>query len=351
MERAADRKANGALLKPDSQLSIADSPELVEDDREAAIMQTKLPTIVPKKGHALRRNDNLWGYAFVVIPLIGMLIFTLIPLVMSVYASFTNWPMGQSILKAKWVGLKNYTAMFNKDLFWQSLGNTFYYLLGIPIGLVLSLVGATAMNRGTRYENTFRVIYYVPVVSSVVAVSFVFQRLFMTDGGAVNNLLAAVGVSNPPNWMSNPGYTKWVIIILAVWKGLGGSIILYIAGMQGISTSYYEAARVDGASWWYTFKKITLPLLMPVTFYLIVTGVIGGMQMYVEPRLIFTNNGPSNSTFTTVIYLYDNIFKNSKAGYGSAIAVVLGVIVFVVTLVQFSLNGREERSHAKTKTR
>lgn len=304
-----------------------------------------IPAAAPdlrRRGLNYRQKDALWGYALILIPLIGMLFFTLIPFGMSVYASFTSWPMGQSIAKAKTVGLKNYLDMFNNKLFWQSLGNTFFYMIGIPIGLVISLLLAAAMNRGTRYERVFRVIYYVPVISSVVAISFVFQQIFNTDVGIINEGLRSLGISNPPNWMSHASYTKWVIIILAVWKGLGSSIILYIAGMQGISRSYYEAAQVDGASWWQTFRKITLPLLMPVTFYLIVTGVIGGAQMYVEPRLMFSGNGPSNSTFTTVIHLYDRTFVNSKAGYGSAVAVFLAVIVFVLTLIQFRINGRRD---------
>lgn len=290
-----------------------------------------------------RALDNLWGYAFVLIPIIGVIVFVLIPLCMSIYASFTAWPLGQSIFDAKWVGLKNYISMFEAPLFWKSLGNTAFYLIGIPIGLVLSLIYASAMNRGTRYENVFRVIYYVPVVSSIVAISFVFQRFFMSDGGAINNFLMAIGMDNPPNWLGTPTYTKWVIIIMTVWKGLGSSIILYIAGMQGISTAYYEAAKIDGAGWFYTFRKITIPLLMPVTFYLLVTGIIGGAQMYVEPRLIFTANGPANSTFTTVMHLYDYTFKNSKAGYGSAVSIVLGVFIFIVTAVQFYINGRSEK--------
>lgn len=286
------------------------------------------------------KKDNLWGYAFVAIPLIGMLIFVLIPLCMSIYASLTAWPLGQPITNAKYVGLKNYVDMFKSPLFYKSLGNTFYYMLGIPIGLVISLFYAMLMNRGTKYENVFRVIYYIPVISSVVAISFIFQRLFMTDGGALNNFLMSLGIENPPNWLGTPAYTKWVIIILNVWKGLGSSIILYIAGMQGISSTYYEAAKIDGAGWLYTFRKITFPLIMPVTFYLIVTGVIAGAQMYVEPRLIFTANGPANSTFTTVIHLYDYTFTNSKAGYGSAVSIVLGVIVFGVTALQFYINSR-----------
>lgn len=303
---------------------------------------------VAKKKLSFRALDNLWGYAFVLIPLIGLVVFVAIPFLMSIYASFTSWPLGQKITAAKWVGLKNYVTMFKAPLFWKSLANTFFYMFGIPIGLVLSLVLASLMNRGAKYEAVFRVLYYTPVITSVVAVSFIFQRLFMSDGGVINEFLKSVGIANPPNWMSHPGYTKWVIIIMAVWKGLGGSIIMYIAGMQGISTSFYEAARIDGAGWFYTFRKITFPLLMPVTFYLVVTGIIGGAQLYVEPRLIFANNGPANSTFTTVIHLYDSTFKNSKAGYGSAVSIVLGIIVFAVTALQFYINGREER-HEKAK--
>lgn len=310
-------------------------------------MQTELAK--HRSGLNYRQKDAMWGYALVLVPLIVMIIFVFVPFIMSVYTSFTSWPMGQPIAKAKWAGFSNYTRMFQNNLFWQSLGNTFFYMIGIPIGMVLSVFLAMMMNRGTRYEKVYRVIYYVPVVSSVVAISFVFQRLFMTDGGAINTFLKAFGISNPPNWMGNANYTKWVIIFLAVWKGLGSSIILYIAGMQGISTTYYEAAQVDGAGWFYTFRKITLPLLMPVTFYLLVTGVIGGAQMYIEPRLMFTGNGPANSTFTTVIHLYDRTFVNSKAGYGSAVAVVLAIIVFIVTLIQFKINGRGERRDEKAK--
>jgi multiple sugar transport system permease protein len=153
--------------------------------------------------------------------------------------------------------------------------------------------------------------------------------------------LQAVGIANPPKWLSDPHYTKWVIIIMSVWKGLGGSIILYIAGMQGISPTFYEAARIDGANPFHIFRRITFPLLMPVTFYMVVTSIIGGAQIYVEPRLIFTSNGPANSTFSTVIYLYDHTFRNSRAGYGSAIAMVLSVIVFVVTAIQLYINRQE----------
>jgi multiple sugar transport system permease protein len=300
-----------------------------------------------KKNHIasgrLQRTENLWGYIFVAVPLLGMAVFVLIPFAMSIYASFTSWPLGQPVFSAKFTGLKNYIDMFSNQLFWKSLSNTFFYMIGIPIGVMLALVLAALMNRGAGWENVFRVIYYVPVITSTVAVSFIFQNLFMTDGGAVNALLTAIGVKNPPRWLSDPHYTKWVIITLAVWKGLGGTIILYIAGMQGISPVYYEAAKIDGAGWLHCFRYITLPLLMPVTFYMAVTGVIGGAQIYVEPSLMFTGNGPGNSTFSTVIYLYDHTFRNSRAGYGSAVAIVLGLIVFILTALQLMINGQGDR--------
>ncbi|MDR2419150.1 MAG: sugar ABC transporter permease [Treponema sp.] len=299
----------------------------------------------------MRFTENLWGYTFVAIPLIGMVIFVIIPFAMSVYASLTSWPLGQPIASAKFVGIKNYLDMFSNKLFWQSLSNTFFYMIGIPIGIIVALFFAALMNRGTVWENVFRVIYYVPVITSTVAVSFIFQYLFMTDGGVVNNFLSILGVKEPPRWLMDPHYTKWVIIILAVWKGLGGTIILYIAGMQGISPTYYEAARIDGAGAFYTFFRITLPLLMPVTFYMLVTGVIGGAQIYVEPRLMFTGNGPGNSTFSTVIYLYDHTFRNSRAGYGSAVAIVLGMIIFILTAIQFAVNTRENRNEKAQTTR
>ena len=306
-----------------------------------------MKTKTKNKGLSVRAVDNLWGYAFVIIPIISALVFVIYPFIMSLYASFTSWPLGQPINLAKVVGLRNYKEMFKSDLFWKSLYNTFFYMLGIPIGMAISLFLANMMNRNLQSDKIFRVIYYTPVITSTVAVSFVFQRMFMTDGGTINAMLNAIGISNPPTWMNDPAYTKWVIFIMSVWKGLGSTILLYIAGMQGISPALYEAAKIDGANWWQSFRKITLPLLQPVIFYLLVTGIIGGAQMYVEPRLIFTNNGPANSTFTTVIHLYDYTFKNSKAGYGSAVAVILGLIVFILTAVQFYLNGRSERVEKK----
>lgn len=288
-------------------------------------------------------RENLWGYSFVALPIIGMIVFVVIPFAMSIYSSFTAWPLGQSVFDAKFIGFKNYSRLFQDARFWDSLKNTFYYMVGIPIGLILSLFFASLMNRKTKSNNFFRVIYYTPVICSVVAITFIFQHLFTSDGGGINGILQSLGVEDLPLWFHSPFYARMMIVAMCVWKGLGVSIILYIAGMQGISPTYYEAAKIDGAGWFQTFRKITLPLLTPVTFYLVVTGIIGGAQMYVEPRLLFNNYGPGESTFTTVMYLYDQTFWHSKAGYGAAIAIILGVIIFAVTAIQFSVNERVGR--------
>ena len=296
-----------------------------------------------KRTSTIQRNENIWGYAFIVLPFIGLILFTLLPLIISIYSSFTAWPLGQSLFDAKFIGWDNYKEVLNSDMFWKSLGNTFYYMIGIPIGLVISLMLAMMMNRGTRYENTFRVIYYIPVITSTVAISFVFRQLFSSDSGIVNNILSNFGIEDTPFWLSDPRYTKWVIIIMTVWKGIGNSIIMYIAGMQGIDAGLYEAATIDGANSWKRFRYITIPLLRPVTFYLIVTSVIGGTQMYTEPRLVYTANGPANSTFTTVIHLYDYTFVHSRAGYGSAVAVILAIIVFILTAMMLYSNRRSRK--------
>ena len=296
-----------------------------------------------KRTSTIQRNENIWGYAFIVLPFIGLILFTLLPLIISIYSSFTAWPLGQSLFDAKFIGWDNYKEVLNSDMFWKSLGNTFYYMIGIPIGLVISLTLAMMMNRGTRYENTFRVIYYIPVITSTVAISFVFRQLFSSDSGIVNNILSNFGIEDTPFWLSDPRYTKWVIIIMTVWKGIGNSIIMYIAGMQGIDAGLYEAATIDGANSWKRFTYITIPLLRPVTFYLIVTSVIGGTQMYTEPRLVYTANGPANSTFTTVIHLYDYTFVHSRAGYGSAVAVILAIIVFILTAMMLYSNRRSRK--------
>ena len=296
-----------------------------------------------KRTSTIQRNENIWGYAFIVLPFIGLILFTLLPLIISIYSSFTAWPLGQSLFDAKFIGWDNYKEVLNSDMFWKSLGNTFYYMIGIPIGLVISLILAMMMNRGTRYENTFRVIYYIPVITSTVAISFVFRQLFSSDSGIVNNILSSFGIEDTPFWLSDPRYTKWVIIIMTVWKGIGNSIIMYIAGMQGIDAGLYEAATIDGANSWKRFRYITIPLLRPVTFYLIVTSVIGGTQMYTEPRLVYTANGPANSTFTTVIHLYDYTFVHSRAGYGSAVAVILAIIVFILTAMMLYSNRRSRK--------
>jgi len=228
--------------------------------------------------------------------------------------------------------------------------HTAFYMIGIPIGLVLSTLAALGMNRaifGTKgISVAFRVIYYLPVISSVVAISLLFSSLFNLNG-MMNKVLGLFTVkgkflglfgSVPVAWNQAP-YNRISLIILMVWRGLGGSTLLLIAGLQGVSPTYYEAARLDGAGAGAAFFRITLPLLMPVYFFLIVTSIIGGAQLYVEPSLIY---GDTNiQTKTVVQYIYYTRFGgdgSKQAGLASAAAMVLAVFVFIVTAIEFWIN-------------
>lgn len=177
--------------------------------------------------------------------------------------------------------------------------------------------------------------YYVPVVSSLVAVAILWVWVFNYDYGLLNTIIKALTGQHGPNWLGDEMWVKVSMIIFMVWKGLGTSIILYLAGLQSIPRDYYEAARIDGANSWQLFRNITIPLVSPVTFYLLITGLIGGFQVFVEVQVMVPNGGTNYSAATVVYYLYDKAFSNRQMGYGSAIAFILCIIIFIVTLINF----------------
>ena len=177
--------------------------------------------------------------------------------------------------------------------------------------------------------------YYVPVVSSLVAVAILWAWVFNYDYGLLNTIIKALTGQHGPNWLGDEMWVKVSMIIFMVWKGLGTSIILYLAGLQSIPRDYYEAARIDGANSWQLFRNITIPLVSPVTFYLLITGLIGGFQVFVEVQVKVPNGGTNYSAATVVYYLYDKAFSNRQMGYGSAIAFILCIIIFIVTLINF----------------
>lgn len=284
----------------------------------------------------LHRREHLAAAAFIAIPVIGFLIFTAYPLLFSFYASFTQW---NGLSDPVFNGIDNYTQMFADPYFWQAMGNTVFMMIGIPIGLVLSLLLALALNRKMRGTTFFRTIYYVPVISSLAAVTILWQWAYNGDFGLINQVLSFFGIDGP-NWLQNADTAKPAIVIMAIWKGLGFSMLLYLAALQSVPRHLYEAASIDGANAFQQFRSITIPMLSPVTFFLVITSIIGGAQIFIEINIMTPTGGPEFSTASIVWYIWQKAFNYLQMGYATAMSVVLGLLVFAITAIQFRINRR-----------
>lgn len=297
-------------------------------------------TLKRKRNKPKHVQEHLIGYLFILPVFIGIAFFVLYPFIYSLISTFRNWNGLVPIANAPKVGFEMYVRVLSDKLFWQSFLNTIITLIGIPIGMILSIGIALLLNRGLKFTGMFRVIFYVPVVSSITAI-VILWRAMMNTQGPINDFIGLFNIM-PINFLGEPGWARVSLIGMLVWKGLGTSILLYLAGLQGVSDSYKEAAKLDGANEWQIFWHITFPLLKPIHFFLVVTGIIGGMQLYVEPELLL-NGGPSRATTTLLIYLFER-FGANRISEASVVAWVLGVFVFTVTAIQFYYNARREKA-------
>ena len=288
----------------------------------------------------LHATEHRWALAFVAAPVIGYLLFTLYPICFAVYASLTSW---NGLGPMTFIGLDNYVTLLSDEYFRKSLFNTFFYMIGIPIGLALSLLLALALNRKIPGRTAFRTIYYVPVISSLAAIAIVWQFAYNGDFGLINQALGWFGVDGP-DWLQDTAFVKPAIILMAIWKGLGYSMLLYLAAIQSVPASLYEAAALDGANAVQRFRSITLPMVRPVTFFLVVTNIIGGSQIFTEINIMTPAGGPEFSSASIVWYVFRKAFKYQQMGYATAMSVVLGILVFIITVVQLRLNQRNSFS-------
>ena len=291
-----------------------------------------------KKGKGkskLERREGLAGLLFVSPTIIYFIVFFLLPLVVCVYASFTNW----NILSPNriFVGTLNYEKLFMDPKFWKALKNTLFMLIPIPIYITFALLFAYACHKNILGQKVFRAIYYLPYISSIVALTLIWMWLFNSQYGLVNSFLSLF-VDNPPSWLSDPFWTKWMIVIMISWKLIGFTSIYYIAALKSIPKSYYEAAQIDGAGPRQQFFKITLPLITPTTFYLLVIGMIGSLQTFVEVQMFAPDGGRGYGVGTIVFYIWQKAFSSSQMGYACAIATVFGLFILVVTVVQFTVS-------------
>ena len=282
----------------------------------------------------MAKREEHWAWLFIAPPFIGFMCFMAYPIVFAIIVSMSRWT-GINSLWGNLVGFRNYGEILTDSKFWQSMGTTIIYMIGIPIGMILGIIIAMGLNRNLPGKRLLTTMYYVPVVSSLVAVSILWAWVFNYDYGLLNGIYKLLTGQHGPNWLGDEKMIKVSMIIFMVWKGLGGTIILYLAGLQNIPRDYYEAAEIDGASGWEKFLNITLPLLSPVTFYVLITSLIGGFQVFVEVQVMAANGGPNYSAATVVFYLYEKAFKNGQLGYGSAIAVILAIIIFAITALNF----------------
>jgi ABC-type sugar transport system permease subunit len=285
--------------------------------------------------HGWRQDLTGWAFAAPFVFLFG--IFLALPILASLVMSFTSFglrdlqnPLGTSV-----VGVKNYVDLFGDPKFWKSLGNTFYFVgVGVPLTLVIGLLIANALSRGiTRFRTAFRVGYYLPVITSIVAIAVVWRFLLNPDVGLINMLLRNVGI-NGPDWLANPALAMPSIIAMAIWRNLGFAMVVFIAGMQAIPAVLYEAAAIDGAGRWKAFRYVTLPMLRPTILFMLVITTIGYLQLFEEP-FVMTEGGPLDATLSVTMYMFQQGFEFFDQGYASAIAYVLFVIVAIIAFLQF----------------
>jgi len=272
------------------------------------------------------------GYGFLGPNIVGFLIFTLIPVGVSLFLAFVQWDI---LTPVKFVGLHNFIAIFKDRDFGYYLLNTGIFMIGIPINMAVSLALAILVNQKLKGIVFFRTVYFLPVISSMVAIALLWRWIYNPDFGLLNSFLR-IFLTNPPSWLSSTFWAKPAVIIMSVWQGAGYTMLLYLAALQGIPEELYEAARMDGASGWQQFYKITWPMLSFVNFFIVIMGVIGGLQAF-GVQYVMTGGGPAGSTTTIVYYIYNNAFQWFKMGYASAIAWVLFALVFGFTLLQWQL--------------
>jgi multiple sugar transport system permease protein len=264
--------------------------------------------------------------------IVGYLCFTVGPMMGSLLLSFCQYDLAN----LKFAGLSNYERLFTNDpLFWKSLWNTATYtLFAVPLGLTGSLMLAVFLNQKVRGLALYRTLYYIPSLVPAVATALLWNYVFNANFGILNNSLRSAGMSNPPQWLQDPNWALPAFVIMSLWGIGGGRMIIFLAGLQGIPDSYYEAADIDGAGALSKFRHITLPMLTPMIFFNMVLGIIGSFQVFTA-AYIMTGGGPANATLFYVLYLFRQAFEEFRMGYASAMAWVLFIILLVCTGIQF----------------
>ena len=298
---------------------------------------TRPATAARRIQSGVRLRHHLTGWAFALPFVLIFAVFLAIPIVASFLLSFTNFGLAdlRNPIGTSFVGTENYAKLAGDRRFLAAAGNTAYFVLaGVPLTLAAGMLIAVALNSAVvRFRTFFRVGYYLPVVTSIVAIAVVWRYLLQPDQGLLNLLIGTLGIKGP-NWLADPILAMPSIIAMAVWRNMGFAMVIFLAGLQTIPTSLYEAARIDGAGRWGEFRYVTLPGLRPTILFALVTTTIGYLQVFEEP-FVMTGGGPLDKTLSIAMYTYQQGFRFFHQGYAAAIAYVLFVVVVVVAIIQF----------------
>jgi len=282
----------------------------------------------------MRKKNILIAWSFILPNFLGFAIFTLIPMLFSFGLAFMEW---DAFSDPVFIGLDHFRRMITDDNVRIAITNTVYYTLGnVPLTIVASLGLALLLNRKMAGVNFFRASFFFPFISSLVAVAVVWNMLLHPTMGPVNNMLRAVGVANPPRWTASTDWAMPAVIIASVWRGMGYYMILYLAGLQAIPKTLYEAAQIDGATKWKQFIHVTLPMLRPTTFFVTIMLTISSFRVF-DLIQVMTGGGPGRATNVLVFQIYNEAFVRFDFGYASAIALVLFAIVLTITVIQFTI--------------
>lgn len=306
-------------------------------------MQAAKPTIAPerlqdrKKFWSPKRKEALIGWLFLAPEIIGMLLLNVFALGFSLYLSFTSWDLLSGISGIKFTGIDNYIHMFQDPTIIKALkNNLFYTVFTVPIPIAIALVLAVLIHSNVFLKDYFKVVFFIPYISSIIAIAAVWSALFHPSLGPINQFLLDIGISNPPKWLVDPKTSLLSIAIISSWAGLGYTIIIYMAGLTSISNELYEAAEIDGATAMSKFMKITVPMLRSTTFFLFITMLIGSFKVF-DIISYLTEGGPDNSSTVIVFRIYEEGFVNYNMGYASAISWLLFAIIAVITAATWKM--------------
>lgn len=295
-------------------------------------MAKKERTTAELKAMSLKRKRALIGYSFIAPNFIGFAVFILFPVLFTILLSVMDWDGFNAM---QFAGLSNFEAIFRdrvfKSAFWKTL---LYVVFTVVLTLLASLGLACALNKKIKGRDAFRAAIFFPYVASMIAVGAVWKQLFEAKNGPINHLLMAIGIDNPPGWFASTDWAIWGVIIVSIWKFMGYYMLIYLAGLQDIPAQLYEAATLDGATGWQRFRKITLPMLTPSTFFVFIMLTINSFKSF-DLIYALTQGGPGTSTTLLANYIYNQTFVYWDYGKSAAASIILFVIVLAVTIVQF----------------